>query len=85
MGSVQYLPEKDNVLAGYGFMILPEDLKEMTWKTRLSFKGWTRTAEYSHTDPPEPVWEMRLRSRETEGPIGWTCFGAARTSQLLSR
>lgn len=85
MGSVQYLPEKDNVLAGYGFMILPEDLKEMTWKTRLSFKGWTRTAEYSHTDPPEPVWEMRLRSREPEGPIGWTCFGAARTSRLLSR
>ncbi len=67
MGSATALPRTGNVLVGYVFMFLSEDVGEATWATRLSFKGWSRIREFTRTTPPKVVWEVPLHARETSG------------------
>ncbi|MEF8787895.1 MAG: aryl-sulfate sulfotransferase, partial [Planctomycetota bacterium] len=82
MGSVEYLPRRDNVLVGYGFMIRPQDLEDITWRTRLQFNGWTQLREYTHESPPEVVWQLSLHPLDRDSGIGWNCFGAHRLQAL---
>jgi hypothetical protein len=50
----------------------------MTWWNRIKFPQWTMVREYSKTELPKVVWEMRLLPLTTNSKIGWTLFGAER-------
>ena len=43
---------------------------------------WTRVREYTHTSPPEVVWEVVLKDDSGQGAPGWVAFGAERISSL---
>lgn len=73
MGSASELPQKGNILAGYGMII-----SEMPGEKRPNQLVWTMVREFKHTTPAEIVWEMRLISRTDNSSVGWTLFGAKR-------
>ena len=85
MGTVQKLPRTGNVLAGYGALLRPEDLEGLTWKTRRRAGQWTQVREYTHTSPPEVVWEMSLHPLEKGSRVGWSCFGTQRLRSVKRR
>ena len=78
MGSTQYLPETGNLLAGYGFLLSQDDIRDKTWHTLTQSRIWTRVREYTHDSPPEVAWELTLKARENDFDMGWNLFGARR-------
>ena len=78
MGRVSELKSSGNILACYGALLSPEYFDEMTWWNRIKFPQWTMVREYSKTELPKVVWEMRLLPLTTNSKIGWTLFGAER-------
>jgi len=78
MGSTQYLPRTGNLLAGYGFLLSQEDIRDRTWHTLGQSRVWTRVREYTHASPPEVVWELTLQARDNDFGLGWNLFGARR-------
>lgn len=78
MGSTQYLPETGNLLAGYGFLLSQDDIRDRTWQTLGQSEVWTRIREYTHASPPKVVWELTLRARDNDFGLGWNLFGARR-------
>ena len=79
MGDVDYLPN-GNVLAAYGALIEQPALEgdEVNWWNRGQFGQWTMVREFTHDDPAEVVWELKLNSRDEDSQVGWTIFGAER-------
>jgi len=78
MGSTQYLPQTGNLLAGYGFLLSQEDLRDRTWHTLAQSRVWTRVREYTHEPEPQVVWELVLRACDNDFGLGWNLFGARR-------
>lgn len=54
MGSVQPL-DNGNVLAGYGLMLVEENIYSITWPERLGHPAWTQIREYDRSDPAPVV------------------------------
>lgn len=81
MGDVDWLPETGNVLVHYGFIFPRNEIEKVTWEAPR-FKSWSRIREYTHTTPPEVVWEVVLEDKSDEDPIGWSIFGGDRLPSL---
>ena len=77
MGSVQPL-ENDNVLVGYGSLLVDKGIEKITWAERLAHPAWTQIREYSKTDPASLVWSLTLLPLTEDSPIGWTIYGGLR-------
>jgi len=75
MGSATEMPETGNILAGYGAILDPEQIGEITWKNRAQFGQVTRCVEYTRTSPAEIVWDLRLEPTGNDPKIGWNLFG----------
>ena len=82
MGSTQHLPKTGNLLAGYGFLLSQDDIRDKTWHTLAQSRVWTRVREYTHDSPSEVVWELSLRARENDFGLGWNLFSAKRLATL---
>ncbi len=82
MGDVDWLPKTGNVLVAYGFLLPRDEIDKITWKNVLNFRAWTRVREYTHTNPPEVVWEIVMDNDSMEEPLGWIVFGAERIPSL---
>ncbi|MEZ5549736.1 MAG: aryl-sulfate sulfotransferase [Pseudomonadales bacterium] len=82
MGSVSELPVTGNILVGDGALLDSRGLDEVTWDTRFRLRQWTRAREYTHTTPPEVLWEIRLTAREA-ATTGWTIFGVRAVSEHI--
>jgi hypothetical protein len=78
MGSTQSLPKTGNLLAGYGFLLSQDDIRDGTWHTLGQSRVWTRVREYTHDSPSEVVWELTLQARDNDVGLGWNLFGARR-------
>ena len=78
MGRVSELKESGNILVCYGALLSSEYFDEMTWWNRADYPQWTMVREYTHTEPAEIVWEMRLQPLFEDSNISWTLFGAER-------
>ena len=78
MGDAEWLPETQNILAAYGFVVAREDVDggKFNWGGAINFQPWTLLRQYKRSDPPEIVWEMVLDERGQDPPLGWTLFGA---------
>jgi hypothetical protein len=85
MGSVQWLPEKQNILTGWGLLLPTERLENIEWQSATRSTTWSRIREYTYTNPPEVVWEVNLISQDPSAQIGWTTFGAKRLANFLPR
>lgn len=77
MGSVQPL-ENENVLVGYGSLLVDEDIEKITWVERLQHPAWTQIREYTKTDPASLVWSLTLLPLTEHTKIGWTIYGGLR-------
>ena len=77
MGSVQPL-KNNNVLVGYGMMLVDKDVEKLTWPGRLAHPAWTEIREYTKTDPAELVWSLTLLPLTDDSEIGWTIYGGLR-------
>lgn len=75
MGSATEMPKTGNILAGYGAILDPDRISEITWKNRSQFGQVTRCVEYTRTTPARIVWDLRLEPTGTNPPIGWNLFG----------
>ena len=82
MGDVGWLPKKGNILAAYGWLLPQDEIRKITWDTVRSFLSWSRVREYTHTNPPELVWEVVMKDKAKKKPIGWIIFGAERMPSL---
>lgn len=40
----------------------------------LQIERWTRIREYTHTTPPEVVWELVIDNGSDNDALGWTIF-----------
>ena len=82
MGDVEWLPRTQNILVGYGALVDPESVDEVTWdaSSRLLVNQWTRIREFVRSDPPEVVYEIVLESGEPD--FGWTLFGVERLDRV---
>jgi arylsulfate sulfotransferase len=82
MGNVEWLPKTKNLLVGYG-LILPNDhLEQITWKSVIDYRSWTRVREFTHTQPAQVVWEMVMNNEDKDNPVGWIVFRAEHMSSL---
>ena len=77
MGSVQPL-ENNNVLVGYGSLLVDEKIENLTWPQRLAHPAWTQIREYTKSDPAELVWSLTLLPLTEDTEIGWTIYGGLR-------
>lgn len=77
MGSASPMPKTGNVIVGYGAILDPDRVDEITWETRSKIGQVTRVREYSRTDPPRVVWDLRLLPTGSDPKIGWNLFGCA--------
>ncbi|MDB2499463.1 aryl-sulfate sulfotransferase [bacterium] len=77
MGSVQPL-QNDNVLVGYGSLLVDEDIEKISWVERLQHPAWTQIREYTKTDPASLVWSLTLLPLTEDTEIGWTIYGGLR-------
>ena len=84
MGSVSELPSTGNVLVGYGAVLDPEHVKEISWRNRFTIGQITACKEYTRDNPAEVVWELRLKPTGTEPKIGWNIFGCTFVKTLHS-
>jgi hypothetical protein len=82
MGSVHWLPSQ-NILAGYGFVIHPEDLQKVTYQTMGRARTWTLVREFDHSTPARLLWELRLTSQDPDSQISWTLYGSRRIKRLV--
>ncbi|EDN71182.1 Arylsulfotransferase [Beggiatoa sp. PS] len=84
MGDVDWLAKTSNVLVSYGFLMPRDKIDKIkpTWENVLDFRAWSRTREYTHTLPPELVWEVVMEDNSKTNPIGWIIFGAERIPTL---
>ncbi len=82
MGDVEWLPETQNILVGYGALVVPESIGKVTWEasSRLRTNQWTRIREYVRSDPPEVVYEIVLETGKAD--LGWTHFGVERIDRV---
>ena len=78
MGRVSELKESGNILVCYGALLSSKHFDEMTWWNRADYPQWTMVREYTHTEPAEIVWEMRLLPLFEDSNVSWTLFGAER-------
>ncbi len=78
MGDVDWLGETGNILVTYGSTLPREKLDQLTWRQLNNAGSWSRIREYTHTKPPELVWELVLDGGSGEGAIGWSIYGADR-------
>nr|VFJ51729.1 MAG: Arylsulfotransferase (ASST) [Candidatus Kentron sp. FW] len=85
MGSVQYLPNTENLLVGYGLILSQDDAHNKGWHNLAETDTWTRVREYTHDSPPKVVWELTLRARDNDYGLGWTLFGARRFDHFPPR
>lgn len=83
MGDVDWLPQTGNVLVCYGMLLPRDEIEKITWTNVLRFNSWTRMREYTHTTPPELVWEIVLEDTSDQDPIGWALFGGERVASLI--
>ncbi len=67
----------------YGMLLPRDEIEKITWTNVLQFNSWTRIREYTHTTPPELVWEVVLEDTSEEDPIGWALFGGERLGSLI--
>ncbi len=74
MGSASELPKTGNVLVGYGAVLDPEKIDEITWQTRSRFNQITRCVEYTRTSPAKVVWEFELEPTGSDPEIAWNLF-----------
>lgn len=77
MGSVQPL-KNNNVLVGYGALLVDEDVEKLKWADRLKHPVWTQIREYTKTDPATLVWSLTLLPLTENTDIGWTIYGGLR-------
>jgi len=84
MGSVQPL-ENGNALVGYGLLLRPEGVEELTWPKRLAHPAWTQIREYTKSDPAQLVWTLTLLPLTEDSPIGWSIYGGLRLSSWPAR
>lgn len=82
MGNASPLPDTGNVLAGYGAIMDPERIDEITWWTTSEFDQVTRCREYTHTTPARVVWELSLEPTGSNPRIGWNLFNCQVVKQL---
>lgn len=75
MGSATEMPMTGNVLAGYGAILDPERIEEITWQNRTKFDQVTRCVEYTYTHPATIVWDLRLEPTGSNPRVGWNLFG----------
>lgn len=75
MGNASETPTRKNVLVGYGAIVDPNRVEEMTWTNRAQFDQVTRCVEYTRDSPAEIVWELELLPTGSEPKIGWNVFG----------
>lgn len=75
MGNASETPTRNNVLVGYGAIVDPDKVEEMTWQNRAQFDQMTRCIEYTRDSPAEIVWELELTPTGQEPKIGWNVFG----------
>lgn len=85
MGSALETPKHKNVLVGYGAVLDPERLDEITWETRARIDQLTRCREYTHSKPSTVVWELALNPTGEDPTIGWTIFGCRPTGVLTAQ
>ncbi|MCP5112589.1 MAG: aryl-sulfate sulfotransferase [bacterium] len=78
MGDVDWLPDTGNVLVTYGSTLRRDNLEQLTWRQLTNAGSWSRIREYTHTTPPELVWELVLDGGSRENSIGWSIYGADR-------
>ena len=78
VGAVDWLPQTDNVLVSYGYMVHPDDMDIAHWENILSVNAWTRVRELKYTQPAEIVWEVIMDGGSEEGAIGWIIFASDR-------
>ena len=77
MGSVQPLAN-GNTLVGYGMLLRPEGVEDLTWPQRLGHPAWTQIREYTHETPASLVWSLTLLPLTDSTPIGWSIYGGQR-------
>jgi hypothetical protein len=77
MGSVQPL-KNNNVLVGYGSLLVDKGVENLGWPDRLKHPAWTQIREYTKTDPATLVWNLTLLPLTEETEIGWTIYGGLR-------
>jgi len=75
MGNASETPTKNNLLVGYGAIVDPDRVSEMTWVNQAQFDQMTRCIEYTRSSPAEIVWELELVPTGHEPKIGWNVFG----------
>lgn len=82
MGSANEMPETGNILAGYGAILDPDHIDEITWQNRAQFSQVTRCIEYTRTNPAKVVWGLRLEPTGSEPSINWNLFGLRAVKKL---
>jgi arylsulfate sulfotransferase len=82
MGNVKWLPKTDNILVSYGLVLARDKLKQYTWGSTLSSNSWTRIREYTHTTPPQLIWEVIINGDPKKDGPGWNVFGVKRIPKL---
>ena len=83
MGDVHWMSQTGNVLVFYGVCVAKRD--DMNWnfgdiRCWASFPGWTRVREFSHTDPPEIVFEIVIADQQDI--LSWMTFGGMKIPGL---
>ncbi len=82
MGDVGWLPKMGNILVAYGWLLPQDEISKITWDNVRQFPSWSRVREYTHTNPPELVWEAVMKDDSQKKTIGWIIFGAERIQSL---
>ena len=78
VGAVDWLPETNNVLVSYGYLVPKDKINQVEWDTILSINGWTRVREFKYTNPAEIVWEIIMDNGSEPGAVGWIIFTSDR-------
>ncbi|MFZ4666511.1 MAG: aryl-sulfate sulfotransferase [Prochlorotrichaceae cyanobacterium] len=80
MGDVDSLPETDNILLSEGWLLPPDKIQTLTWDEIPDDTGWTRIREYTHTTPPNILWEVVMDNGSAPEALGWLIFSSERVS-----
>ena len=79
VGAVDWLPQTNNVLVSYGYLIHQENMPRTNWGNVLRLNPcWTRVRELKYTQPAEVVWEMVMDNGPDEDAVGWLIFTSDR-------
>lgn len=82
MGNASETPSRNNVLVGYGAIVDPDRVDEITWQNRAQFDQVTRCIEYTRDSPATVVWELELLPTGSDPKIGWNVFGCKIITEL---